>query len=293
MSLIKFSGKPIEKLIDVCKSAIGTWYKPRAIKKEADAEAYRIIRLEEASGEAKLIQQEYKNRIDDKILYREASRLKNIDKVIETTYNNLSSEINVSDTTIDKDWLTRFFVTVEDISNEEMQNIWAKILAGEIKRSGSFSLRTLDTLKNLTKREAEIFSKAARLAISHNNGLFIFKKNAEFLAEFDLQYLDILNLVEAGLIQSETGSGLEIISTDIDDNEDFVCGDIFTRVIFSHYKQTIAFPVLLFTQSGKELHSLIDENPPNRYMSSFEDIFSPPYFSIKHGKNINNEIVYE
>ncbi|UUW11213.1 hypothetical protein NLG42_10480 [Flavobacterium plurextorum] len=43
-----FSGKPIEKLIDVISEGIGVLYKPRAIRKEADAEAYKIIAIKKA-----------------------------------------------------------------------------------------------------------------------------------------------------------------------------------------------------------------------------------------------------
>jgi hypothetical protein len=41
-NLINIDGKPIQKLIEVMSNAIGTLYKPNAIRKEADAEAYRI-----------------------------------------------------------------------------------------------------------------------------------------------------------------------------------------------------------------------------------------------------------
>ena len=60
---------------------------------------------------------------------------------------------------MDKDWFTRYFNIVQDISNEDIQDLWAKLLAGEIKQPGSFSYRTLETLKNMTTDEAELFTK--------------------------------------------------------------------------------------------------------------------------------------
>jgi len=54
------------------------------------------------------------------------------------------------------DWFVRFFEDAGNISDEKMQEIWAKVLAGEIKQPGSFSLRTLEVLRNLSSDEAEI-----------------------------------------------------------------------------------------------------------------------------------------
>ena len=39
INLIKLEGKPFEKLIEVISKGIGTLYKPRAIRKEADSKA--------------------------------------------------------------------------------------------------------------------------------------------------------------------------------------------------------------------------------------------------------------
>ena len=40
--------------------------------------------------------------------------------------------------------MMRFFDAVGNISEQELHLLWAKILAGELSRKGSFSLRTLD-----------------------------------------------------------------------------------------------------------------------------------------------------
>ena len=51
-NLIKFEGKPFEKLIDVISKGIGTIYKPRAIRKEAESKAYEIEIIEQAKSKA-------------------------------------------------------------------------------------------------------------------------------------------------------------------------------------------------------------------------------------------------
>lgn len=74
---------------------------------------------------------------------------------------------------IDFDWFIYFFEDVGNISDEEVQNLWAKILTGEIKQPKSFSLRTLNTLKNLSKDEAETLQNISDYAIKIEDKYYI------------------------------------------------------------------------------------------------------------------------
>jgi len=56
---------------------------------------------------------------------------------------------------IDDDWLYRWRDYAGDVSAETMQQLWGKILAGELKAPGSYSLRVLDFLRNLSQDEAQ------------------------------------------------------------------------------------------------------------------------------------------
>ncbi|MES2827649.1 MAG: hypothetical protein V4687_05835 [Bacteroidota bacterium] len=54
VNVVKIDGKPLEKLMDVIKSVVGTLYRPTSIRKEA--EAYRIEPIAEAQSRALSIQ---------------------------------------------------------------------------------------------------------------------------------------------------------------------------------------------------------------------------------------------
>lgn len=56
------------------------------------------------------------------------------------------------------DWLMRFFDTVGNISNEDLQQLWGKILANEIAKPKTCALRTLDMIRNMSSEEAKVFS---------------------------------------------------------------------------------------------------------------------------------------
>ncbi len=187
-NLIKLNGKPIEKLIEVISNGIGTLYKPRSIRNEADAKAYEIEIIEDAKSKSlaagKQNEAETYLRIQERLLFKESRRQKNIDQIAEKAAKQLQQEQSVSEEPVNKDWSKRFFNITEDVSDEEMQEIWAKILAGEIKKPQSYSLRTLELLKNLSKWEAETFMKFAGFAISSGNVSFILNfKNEQLLQD--------------------------------------------------------------------------------------------------------------
>lgn len=156
INLIKIEGKPLEKLIDVISKGIGKLYEPKGIRKAANAKAYEIEVLERAKARSlsssKEIEQDLLDRIEERILHREIKKQRNLDSVNGFAAEQLKNEQEVSDEPVDDDWIGRFFSFAEDISNEEMQVLWGKILAGEIKKPKTFSIRTLELIRNLTKR---------------------------------------------------------------------------------------------------------------------------------------------
>ena len=48
----------------------------------------------------------------------------------------------------EEDWLFRWRDHAGSVSSDQLQAIWRRVLAGEIKTPGSYSLRTLDFLRN-------------------------------------------------------------------------------------------------------------------------------------------------
>jgi hypothetical protein len=288
LSLIKIDGKPLEKLIDVISKAVGTFYKPTAIKREADAEAYKIEVIERAKSKAyaegKEIEANTIERIEERLLHKAIKNQQNIDNVTMIAASQLSQESNVSDEPVDEDWSTRFFSIVEDVSNEEMQNLWGKILAGEVKQPNSYSLRTLDLVRNLSKGEAETFSRVASYAISNINDNFIFQGVGNMLSEdFNISFTDILLLAEAGLLQSETSIVISYKQTTEDLQFVQIAGNTGMLIDIKAGTPEVVIPVYKFTQAGNELVKLIELNPPFEYLIKYANFLMQRNVVIKHG----------
>jgi hypothetical protein len=67
---------------------------------------------------------------------------------------------------IDDDWLNFFARLSEDKSSEELQRLFGKILSGEIRKPGSFSLRTAQIMATISKQDAELLSNLLSYAVN-------------------------------------------------------------------------------------------------------------------------------
>ena len=246
---------PVNKLIDVVSSMFGKAFEPKHMRKIADAKAYEINTVGEAIRANSDLPISYdKNAITidvtdyDELVKRAGNRLavqeivrqQNIENVIDYAYSDLREQEPVDNVKPDDDWLLRFFSSVEDVSNDKMQMLWGRLLAGEIIKQHSFSLRTLSTLKNLSSNEALDFSRACKVAIRMDEDIYILNDDKTLKAH-GLSYSDMLNLQDCGLLNAD---GILSVRVTIDS---------FKEEIIAHKKHVI----LLKNQSDKQLVFLL------------------------------------
>lgn len=187
-ALIEFNTDGLAKMADTICYAIG--WTAHGRKKMADADSYAVIKQAETEAKAELLRLKGWDEIADYIEARETRKLNNVKSVLEKASSHFTEGEKVSDEPVDADWTNRFIDIVEDISDETLQDIWGRIIAGEVKQPNSYSLRTLDLLRNITKEEAELFVKASKYYIETN-----------FICTVTLH--ETLHLGETGLINSE------------------------------------------------------------------------------------------
>ena len=81
-----------------------------------------------------------------------------------------------------------------------MQNLWAKILAGEVAQPSTFSLKTIDVMRNLSKKDAELFIKMCSHSFIADATNCFLPNEEEFIKTVGIQYEDIMKLSELGLM---------------------------------------------------------------------------------------------
>lgn len=160
----------------------------------ADAEGYAAVQKAKIDNEVMLVRLEGEEQVAQYIYAREARKMNNVQQIVDKAKEQFAEGEQVSSEPINQDWKNRFFSIAEDISDEEMQKLWAQILAGEIKHPKSFSLRTLDVLRNISKEEAELLGKANQFYLASS---YICTES------FALDLFQNLQLSDAGLINNE------------------------------------------------------------------------------------------
>ncbi len=263
MMEINVNVRAIEKLVDYTASGIGSTAsfffsrmvarrdaKVRAIAAEGEVEAQRIVTerratsmqivaAAQAEARSKLISPQAALQgevtigelIEQRVQFQEEKRQANIGAVVAQAAQELGDG-EVQDHEVDHDWTARFFNDVQDVSSEEMQRLWSKVLAGEVERPGSTSIKTLELLKNLDRTTASLFGKLCSLCVflgtgSENDTLEgrvpSLGGNApdNALRDYGVTFGDLNVLNEFGLIISDYNSwrdiqvaiGLEISNT--------------------------------------------------------------------------------
>lgn len=296
INLIKIDGKPLEKLIDVISKGIGTMYRPKAIRKEADAKAYEIELIERAKSKAlaegREIEADVCDRIQERLLNKETKRQNNIDTVASIAAEELKDEKTVSEEPVNEDWSTRYFNIVEDISDHEMQTIWGRILASEVKKPNSYSLRTLEFLKNLSKNEALTFVKVANLSLFGSGKNYVFDPdNGKYLEEnHQIKFADIMQLRELGLLSPDADLVLQLVAP-VADDKTYI--RYHNKVIILERKvgapeQTLK--ALVFTSIAMELLQLVQPTIEMTYIKRIKKHLMSEKVVVKLGDIVNTPV---
>jgi hypothetical protein len=132
---------------------------------------------------------------------REVQRVLNLGSVAEIALEDLrgeGAEESGPAGDISDDWLNWFQDFAEKASSEEVRTLWGKILAGEAKSPGRFSIGTLRTIAEVDQTIARVFQKYADHLLF---GQFIIKPD-EVKGE---TLLELTSLEDAGLLREVNG----------------------------------------------------------------------------------------
>jgi hypothetical protein len=100
-----------------------------------------------------------------------------------------------------EDWLSRFWDDAGLVSDEDLQEIYAHILATEARAPGSCSLRTLRVLRYMDRQTADAFAKLLPLVMNSQWVPSWSGDDNPFGQDVDFDL--VLELADAGLIESQ------------------------------------------------------------------------------------------
>ena len=146
--------------------------------------------------------------------------------------------------TADDDWLFRWRDSASKVSSEDLRGLWARVLAGEIKSPGSFSLRTLEFLKNLSQAEARSIQQLAPFVLDND---FVCNADDELLQSQGITLGFLIKLQGLGIV-TQTSPSLRKILPSLDPHA-------FKRGVFSYER------VLVVSHKDKKSDLRLDGYP--------------------------------
>ena len=168
---------------------------------------------------------------------------------------------------IESDWLYRWRDHVGSISSAELQALWGRLMAGELKAPGSYSYRTLDFIKNLSRDEAQKIERLGPFLINN----FVARDEKGILDKHGVGFGDLLELQELGVLSGVDGIGLSLTL-------DNLGRDSFLAVLRSHSRalvlrhsdptRDVSIAMYPLTTLGAQIVSLAESEPNDDYLEA-------------------------
>jgi hypothetical protein len=194
--------KPANTLIERISDAVGGIFKPYQIKRVARAEA----EAEKIKAIANIEIDEFQQRALGRLLVEESLKQNNMENITLKSLPFLSPEAKPQN--IENDWIVDFFDKSRLISDEEIQEIWARVLAGEANSPGTYKKRTIHLLASLDKEDAILFAKLCDFNWNIEGMTpLIFDSKNEIYTKNGINFSSLQHLDSIGLISFESLSG--------------------------------------------------------------------------------------
>ena len=169
--------EPAKVLIEKLADAGYILYEPKHIVAvaKAEAEAAKIqaeseIEVEKAKAEVAKIRAESEIEITDRQrrgMHRWVAEQGQQQESIENTVMKAVPQLNedANPNAIEDDWVIKFFDKCRLVTDDEMQDLYASILAGEANSAGSYSPKTLTTLADMNQKVLSLFNTFCSLCL--------------------------------------------------------------------------------------------------------------------------------
>lgn len=187
--------KPVTTLIEKIADATGVLYEPQRIRRRAKAEADADL----VKAQTHIAISDLQRRALQRFVQEEGKKQANIEDITEQAIP-LIGETSTPEN-VEEDWIANFFDKCRIVSDEEMQKLWSKILAGEANTPGSISVRTVNLLASLDKSDAELFAKFCGFCFFFGEIMpMIFDEEAGIYNDRGITFSSLSHLDSIGLV---------------------------------------------------------------------------------------------
>lgn len=257
--------KPADTLIKKVSKAVGGFFEPYQIKRIAKAEAEAAVI--KALTEIQIT--ELHRRAMHRFIGEEAQKQKNIEDITNQAIPHLEQQTDAEN--MDDDWVTNFFDKSRIVSDKEMQELWARVLAGEANKPGTYSKRTVNYLGDLDKADADLFTKLCGFGWMVSNVVpLIFEVQAEIYEKQGINFNALSHLESIGLIQFDHISGFQQLKLPKNFFV-FYYGQLLQLEMQKDADNELQLGHVLLTKVGQELAPICGSKPVEGFMDYVKD----------------------
>ena len=252
-------------------SLLGMLFPYAGIEKRALEMYLSDVEKSDMSPESKLIATLTAKTTIKKLKNQKSIADKAVSSAKEGTVFDASSGVNL-------EWLERFMDSAGFVSEEQVQQIWGKILAKEFERPGSTPHNMVRILSEITPRHAEAFQKICsmkRLSVYIDNNGNVKKVRRDILVPYEgnetefytlgLSF-DLLNELETlGLIKFDSIAGFVALNVPEKGVITYIDGQ--TQEVESHKKDQLPIGNVMLTEAGDCLCKIIQPIPIPNFIS--------------------------
>ena len=281
--------KPINTLIKKIANAIGIVFEPKHIKDVAEAEAV----ADRIRTTAQIEKVERLQRATFRFLAEQIKQQENIESIITKAVPEVSEQARPEQ--LEDDWIANFFDKCRLISDDEMQKLWARILAGETNSPGKFSKRTVGLLASTDKSDASMFNTICRFACTIPPLTpIIYSYTQEIYSRQGIDFAFLTHLESIGVIRINVDSTFHFAVDDLEQNTlvDYFGSKIPLRFAGNdkmRKRNELAIGQVMFTQAGEQLAGICGAKPLDGFFEFLKgswasyaipkpEVFGPPQF---------------
>ncbi len=157
---------------------------------------------------------------------------------------------------IDDDWMVRFVLHAQDVTNEDMQQAWGYVLAREAADPGTFGLPALDCLSAMTADDVALLMRLGRIAFP--TGLLLKLTGRDAFEAFGVDAADLERLRGLGLVQESEDLGITFHAPTRGLTLDYRGADLVVR---NPETEFFTFPAYKLSAVGRELLGALADEP--------------------------------
>jgi len=247
--------KPATVLIEKISDAIGGIFLPYQIRRVAEAEA----QAEKVRTVAQIEITELQRRAMYRFLLEEAKKQHNIETITKKALEDVRDDARPEE--VEDGWITNFFDKCRLVSDEQMQQLWAKTLAGEANSPGQYSKRTVNLLASLDKADAQLVTSLGSFGWVLGNVIpLIYDVQAEIYNFAGITFNSLKHLDEIGLISFGSLAGYKRLGLP-QKVVVFYYGEPISVEFQNPEKNDLNLGKVLLSKSGQELARICGSQP--------------------------------